>query len=384
MNSIYTSSYAGFSSVVGQQNAAELIISSAKSGRMPHAIMVCGPSGSGKLPFALALARYVCCSNPSEHDSCGQCLSCRMADKLEHPDIHFVFPVIRKKDGSSVVSDDWLPEWRQRLKVSPYFSLADWSTDMGDPNKQPIIYTAESNEIQRKLSLKPAMDGYKVAIIWLPEKMNEECANKLLKLVEEPPAKTLFILVSEEPEYVLPTLAGRTQRINLSPIEQRMLANYLKSRFGLTDSDAEEIARRSEGSILKAIQNISLSEEERACFDSFTTLMRQAWRRDIRALKDWSENMASRGRERQKIFLRYAARMNRENFMANFRIPDLNYMTEDEATFAVKFSPFINERNVIGIEELIEEAIVHIEQNVNAKMVFFDLAVRMIVLIKNG
>lgn len=384
MNSIYTSSYAGFSSVVGQQNAAELIISSAKSGRMPHAIMVCGPSGSGKLPFALALARYVCCSNPSEHDSCGQCLSCRMADKLEHPDIHFVFPVIRKKDGSSVVSDDWLPEWRQRLKVSPYFSLADWSTDMGDPNKQPIIYTAESNEIQRKLSLKPAMDGYKVAIIWLPEKMNEECANKLLKLVEEPPAKTLFILVSEEPEYVLPTLAGRTQRINLSPIEQRMLANYLKSRFGLTDSDAEEIARRSEGSILKAIQNISLSEEERACFDSFTTLMRQAWRRDIRALKDWSENMASRGRERQKIFLRYAARMNRENFMANFRIPDLNYMTGDEATFAVKFSPFINERNVIGIEELIEEAIVHIEQNVNAKMVFFDLAVRMIVLIKNG
>lgn len=132
----------------------------------------------------MALARYVCCTNPSETDSCGECMSCRMAEKLEHPDIHFVFPVIRKKEGSSVVSDDWLPEWRQRLKRSPYFSLADWCGDMGDPNKQPLIYTSESNEIQRKLSLKSAMGGYKVAIIWLPEKMNAECANKLLKLVK--------------------------------------------------------------------------------------------------------------------------------------------------------------------------------------------------------
>lgn len=383
MSSAYTNSSLGFDSVIGQQKAADIVISAVKAGRLPHAIMVCGPSGSGKLPFAMALARYVCCNNPSDHDSCGQCVSCRMANKLEHPDIHFVFPVIRKKDGSAVVSDDWLAEWRNRIRVSPYFSQADWSNDMGDPNKQPLIYTAESNEIQRKLYLKPAMDGYKVAIIWLPEKMNEECANKLLKLVEEPPSKTLFILVSEEPEYILPTLAGRTQRINLLPIEQETLSIYLSSRFGLTNADAQEIARRSEGSVLKAIQNISLSEEEKICFESFTTLMRQAWRRDIRSLKEWSDNIASRGRERQKIFLRYAARMNREYFMANFKIPDLNYMTADEAAFAIKFAPFINENNVKGIEDLIEEAIIHIEQNVNAKMIFFDLAVRMIVLIKN-
>lgn len=382
MNSLYTKT-GSFSSVIGQQNAAEMIIQSIHAGRLPHAIMVCGPSGCGKLPFAMALAKYVCCTNPNENDSCGECMSCRMADKLEHPDIHFVFPVIRKKDGSPIVSDDWLPEWRQRIKCSPYFSLADWCGDMGDPNKQPLIYTSESNDIQRKLSLKPAMGGYKVAIIWLPEKMNDECANKLLKLVEEPPEKTLFIMVSEEPEYVLPTLAGRTQRINLVPIEQDILAKYLEARFGLTDTDAQDIARLSEGSVLKAMQNISLSEEEKACFDSFTTLMRQAWRRDIRSLKEWSEQMAARGREKHKIFLRYAARMNRENFMANFRMPDLNYMNREEAAFAVKFAPFINERNVNGIEELIEEAIVHIEQNVNPKMVFFDLAVRMIVLIKN-
>lgn len=383
MNSIHTGKNGGFASVIGQQEAVSMILQTMHARRLPHAIMVCGPSGCGKLPFAMALARYVCCTNPSDNDSCGECMSCRMADKLEHPDIHFVFPVIRKKDGSSVISDDWLPEWRQRLKRSPYFSLADWCGDMGDPNKQPLIYTSESNEIQRKLSLKSSMGGYKVAIIWLPEKMNAECANKLLKLVEEPPEKTLFIMVSEEPEYVLPTLAGRTQRINLVPIEQNILAKYLSDKFGLTETDAQDIARLSEGSVLQAMQNISLGDEEKACFDSFTTLMRQAWRRDIRSLKEWSEQMAARGRERHKIFLRYASRMTRENFMANFRMPDLNYMNREEAAFAVRFAPFINERNVCGIEELIEEAIKHIEQNVNPKMVFFDLAVRMIVLIKN-
>lgn len=383
MNSAYNNKPKGFNAVTGQEEAVSMTLQAIHAGRLPHAIMVCGPSGCGKLAFAMALAEYVCCTNPGEKDSCGECQSCRMADKSEHPDIHYVFPVVRKKEGSPVVSDDWITEWRQRLKRSPYFSLTDWSADMGDPNKQPLIYTSESNEIQRKLSLKSAMGGYKVAIIWLPEKMNAECANKLLKLVEEPPEKTLFIMVSEEPENVLPTLVGRTQRINLVPIEQSILAEYLTSRLGLTENDANDIARLSEGSILQAMQNISLSEEEKACFDSFTALMRQAWRKDIKSLKSWSEQMASRGRERHKTFLRYAARMNRESFMANFKRTDLNYMNREESAFAVKFAPFINERNVNGIEELIEEAIVHIEQNVNPKMVFFDLAVRMIVLIKN-
>ena len=384
MNSMYTDiSQAGFASVIGQEALARHVITIMNSGRLPHALLICGPTGSGKLPFAMALARYVCCTNPSSEESCGQCASCRMADRLEHPDIHFTFPVIRRKDGKETVSDDWLPEWRQRIARSPYFSLDDWSSDMGDPNKQPIIYKAESMEIQRKLALKASQGGYKVSIIWLPEKMNAECGNKLLKLVEEPPARTLFIFVSEEPENILPTLAGRMQRINLQPIAEDTLANYFVGRMGLTPADASDIARRSEGSLLKALQNISLSEEEKSCFDSFTTLMRQAWRRDIRSLKDWSEQMAGRGRERQKHFLVYAARMIRESFMANFHYPELNYMNREETQFAVRFAPFINEKNVSGIDELLEEAQSHIIQNVNPKMVFFDLAVRMIVLIKN-
>lgn len=373
----------GFASVIGQDDIVRHVVSIIQSGRLPHALLICGPSGSGKLSFALALARYICCKNPSETDACGRCPSCIMADHLEHPDIHFTFPVIKKSTGKDTVSDDWLPEWRKRLEQSPYFSLDDWSVKMGDPNKQPIIYKGESLDIQRKLSLKSSQGGYKVSIIWLPEKMNAECGNKLLKLVEEPPQKTLFIFVSEEPENILPTLAGRMQRLNLHPIEEDVLSKYLNQQMGLSAEDAADIARRSEGSLLQALQNISLNEEEKACFDSFTTLMREAWKRDIRSLKDWSDHMASRGRERQKHFLTYASRMIRESFMANFHQPELNYMSRQETQFTVRFAPFINERNIMGINELLEEAQLHIIQNVNAKMVFFDLAVRMIVLIKN-
>ena len=373
----------GFASVIGQEDIARHVVSIIQSGRLPHALLICGPLGSGKLAFALALARYVCCKNPSGTEACGRCSSCIMANHLEHPDIHFTFPVIKKATGKDTVSDDWLPEWRRRLEKSPYFSLDDWSADMGDPNKQPIIYKGESLEIQRKLSLKSSQGGYKVSIIWLPEKMNAECGNKLLKLVEEPPEKTLFIFVSEEPEYILPTLAGRMQRLNLHPIAEEVLSRYFNQRMGLSVEDAADVARRSEGSLLKAIQNISLSEEEKLCFESFVTLMREAWKRDIRSLKDWSDQMAGRGRERQKHFLTYASRMIRESFMANFHQPELNYMNRQESQFTVRFAPFINERNIMGIDELLEEAQLHIIQNVNAKMVFFDLAVRMIVLIKN-
>ena len=373
----------GFASVVGQEALAQHVISIMNGGRLPHALLICGPSGSGKLAFALALARYVCCVHPTPTDGCGQCASCRMADLLEHPDIHYTFPVIKKKDGKETVSDDWLPEWRKRVAQSPYFSLNDWSGDMGDPNKQPIIYKSESLEIQRKLSLKSSQGGYKVSIVWLPEKMNAECGNKLLKLVEEPPEKTLFLFVSEEPEYILPTLAGRMQRINLQPIAEDILARYFQVRMGLSEADATDVAHRAEGSLLKALQNISLSEEDKACFESFISLMRLAYKRDIRSLKDWSEQIAGRGRERQKHFLTYAGRMIRESFMANFHQPELNYMNREEMMFTSRFAPFVNERNIMGISELLEEAQSHIIQNVNAKMVFFDLAVRMIVYIKN-
>lgn len=305
----------------------------------------------------------------------------RKGKKLIHPDIHFAFPIVKKKANKEWVCNDFINEWRETIQKDPYMDLHRWMEAIGVENQQPQIYVKESDEIQRKLSLKASQGRYKVMIIWLPEKMNVECANKLLKLLEEPPAFTLFLLVSEEPASLLPTLVSRTQRIHLEPIEEHLLSDWLRQKYMLSKEDADEIAHRSEGSLLKAVENIHLSEEQRVCFESFVNLMRQAYRRDIRSLKMWSEQLASMGRERQKNFLSYSQHMIRENFVYNFHRPEMNYMSANERQFAVRFSPFINEKNVMGIMDLLDEAQLHIEQNVNAKMVFFDVALRMIVLL---
>ena len=182
-----------FKDVIGQEDVKQLLIHSAKNGKMPHAVLLTGPAGSGKLPVALAVARYLLCHHPAENDACGQCNSCKMMDHLAHPDMHFAFPVVRKKAGRDVVCDEFLPQWREMLGRNPYADLQEWMRVIDAGNQQPQIYVRESDEIQRKLSLKASQGGYKVMLIWLPEKMNVECANKLLKLLEEPPLKLSLI-----------------------------------------------------------------------------------------------------------------------------------------------------------------------------------------------
>lgn len=371
-----------FRDVVGQEEVKQLLMSSVRGGKMPHALLLTGAEGSGKLPLALALARYLLCQNRSADDACGTCPSCRMMDRLAHPDLHFVFPIVRKKAGKDSVCDDYLPQWREMLERSAYVGLPQWMEKMDAGNQQPQIYVRESDEIQRKLSLKSSQGGYKVMVIWLPEKMNVECANKLLKLLEEPPAKTVFLLVSEQPDMLLATIVSRTQRISLHPLADEEIGRFLRERCGLMEEDARDIARRSSGSLLKALENIQLSEENQLCFELFVNLMRTAYRRDIRALKAWSEQVAGMGRERQKNLLEYCQRMVRESFVTNFHRPEMVYMNPGEEQFAVRFSPFINERNIFQIMALLEEAQVHVEQNVNPKMVFFDMALRMIVEMK--
>ena len=371
-----------FSDVVGQQETKQLLLGSVRSGRMPHALLFTGPSGSGKLPLALALARYLLCHHPEPEDACGKCPSCKMVDKLAHPDLHFVFPVIKRKSGKDSVCDDFLPLWREMLERDSYISLQQWKDKIDAGNQQPQIYVRESDEIQRKLSLKSTLGGYKVMLIWLPEKMNVECANKLLKLLEEPPQKTVFLLVSEQPELLPATIVSRTQRVNLHPLPDAGVASFLKERCGLAEEDARDIARRSAGSLLRAVENIRLGEENRLCFELFVSLMRLAYGRDIRGLKAWSEQAAGMGRERQKNLLEYCQRMVRESFVTNFHRAEMVYMNPDEERFAARFSPFINGRNVFSVMELLEEAQEHIERNVNAKMVFFDMALRMIMEMK--
>jgi DNA polymerase-3 subunit delta' len=369
-----------FKDIIGQEEAKEQLIREAKEGKIAHARLFCGNEGVGKLPLAIAYAQYLSCEHPTDNDSCGVCPNCVKYNKLIHPDLHFVFPVIKKKNKDTI-SDDYLQEWREILNSSPYFNLNMWLKEMGAENQQAQIYVKESDEIIRKLNLKSSQGGYKVMIIWLPEKMNVECSNKLLKLLEEPPTQTIFILISEEPDMLLPTIQSRVQRFNIHAIDKEKIAETLCLNYGLEPNDAKNIAHRCQGNFLKALETIHLNEDNQFYFEEFVSLMRLAYQRKIREIKQWSDNIAAIGRERQKNFLAYIQRMLRESFIYNFHTPDISYLSGEEQKFSSRFSPFINEGNVISIMEELSIAEQHIGQNVNAKMVFFDLALKMIVLL---
>lgn len=371
-----------FRDVIGQEAAKQRLLQEAGEGRIPHAQLFCGPEGAGKLPLALAYAKYLCCTNPGPEGACGTCPSCVKWNKLVHPDVHFMFPIVKSAKGKKEVCDDYLADWRHLLMKNPYFALPHWLSAMGAENGQALIYARESDEITRKLSLKSVEGGYKITIIWLPEKMHEACANKLLKLLEEPPEKTLFLLVSEMPEQLLSTILSRTQRFSVPRIAEADIALALRDKYAVQSADADAIAHMANGSFVKALETISLNEENQLFFDLFVSLMRLAWQRKIRELKQWSEQVAGLGRERQKNFLDYCQRMIRENFIYNLHQPEMNYLTRPEENFAIRFAPFVNERNVVGIMEELSEAQLHIVQNVNPRMVFFDFALKMIMLLK--
>lgn len=293
-----------------------------------------------------------------------------------------MFPIVKNAKKKKEVCDDYLNEWRHLLLTTPYFGLNHWLDEMDAENGQAIIYAKESDEILRKLSLKSSEGGYKITLIWLPEKLHEACANKLLKLLEEPPGKTVFLLISEAPDMVLPTIVSRTQRFILPKIPDADMAAALEQKYGVTPADSPAIAHLANGNFVKALETIHLNEENEQFFQLFVSLMRLAYQRKIRELKQWSEELTAIGREKQKNFLAYCQRMTRENFIYNLHCPQMNYLTREEQNFATRFAPFINERNVTGIMNELSEAQMHIEQNVNARMVFFDFALKIIVLLK--
>ena len=373
-----------FSDIIGLEGIKEQMRRFVDENRLAHALLVTGQPGNGKLPLVVALAHYLLCKNRSNGEPCGSCPTCVKVNKLVHSDLHFVFPVKKKKGSDSApVSDDYITEWRELLSKNPYFSYDDWLTKLDVENQQPMIYERESAEILHKLSMQSREGGWKVVIIWLPEKMKEACSNKLLKIIEEPPQKTLFLLVSEEPDKIIATILSRTQRIDVPRIAMGDVENALVARYGLSLNDAKVVAQQSAGNWEKAEELLSVSEEKALYLDLFMQLMRVAYARNIRDMKAWSEQVAALGRERQKRLLDYCQRMIRENFIMNFREEEMIYMSQAERNFSVRFSPFVNERNIFGIMEELSEAQRHIEQNVNAKMVFFDMSLRMTVWIKN-
>lgn len=381
-----------FSEIIGQHEIKNRFVRTVTEQRIPHAQLLLGPEGVGKLGLAIAYAQYICCENRTVTDSCGVCPSCVKYEKLAHPDLHFVFPII-KPASSTVVCDDFIAPFRKMVIRSPYFGLNDWYAEISGDAKQGLIYSNESEEIMRKLNLKTYESEYKVMIIWLPEKMHPTCANKLLKILEEPPEKTVFLLVSNEPDQIISTILSRTQHVRVPRLSNSEIAGMLmrQDNYEISEAEAADIARIANGSYLKALEILNEEDENKLNFDRFVTVMRLAWnvgnKKDhaaLKTLRKWADDMspASVGRERQKNFLSFAQRMTRENFIRNMQQPELNYLTAVESEFSRRFSPFINERNVEDLMAEFALAERHIEQNVNAKMVFFDLALKIIMLLK--
>ena len=371
----------GFKDVIGQEALKEKLRREVDEGHIPHAQLFCGPSGVGKLALALAYARYLCCTNRKDGEACGHCQSCKQWEQLMHPDVHFMFPIVSSEKKKKSICADYLTEWRELLINSPYFSYSQWLEAIDAENSQALIYAKESDEITKTLNLKPIQGDFKITIIWLPEKMNEPCANKMLKLLEEPPERTIFLLCSEEPERMLPTILSRAQRINLPRLTEIEISEALQNKYGIEPRDSETLAHLANGSFVKALDQIHLNEDNDKYLELFISLMRLAYARRIREMKAWSEEVASLGREKQKELLTYCQRMIRESFMANFHQKQMSYMNLEEQNFTSRFAPFVNEGNAMGIMHELSEAQIHIEQNVNPRMVFFDLSLKMIVLL---
>ncbi|HQJ13711.1 MAG TPA: DNA polymerase III subunit delta' [Bacteroidales bacterium] len=367
-----------FSQIPGQQAVIDRLRSSVAENRVSHALLFYGPEGSGKFALALAFARYISCEKRTAEDACGVCPSCIKYDKLIHPDLHFVFPVIKKKQNMEYVSDNYIAQWREMVLRSPWFSLSTWTEAMEVANEQAVIYVAEAAEIIRKLSLKAFESDFKIMIIWLPEKMNAETANKLLKMIEEPPARTLFILVSEEDDRLLPTITSRCQHIRIPSIPADELSAYLVKTMGMDHVRASETAAIANGNMVRAMELAREDDNTTVHLDRFIKLMRTAWTRDIHSLVNWSEETAALGRERQKSFLSYSLRMMRENFILNYNGNEngLVYLTRAEDDFSEKFHPFINEKNIAAFNHEFNLAYAHVESNGNAKMIFLDLALK--------
>lgn len=374
--------------IIGQDAIKREMCRMVGQGRIPHALLLSGSSGVGKLPLALAFAQYVACKHRTESDACGVCPTCLQYGKLQHPDLHFAFPIV-KVDKGAEVCDDYIGDFRQMVLANPYCDADDWTQAMGAEKKQSLIYEKESSEIQRKLSLKAFGDGYKVMIVWQPEKMNVACANKLLKLLEEPPEMTLFLFVSEHPEQLLPTIISRLRPLPVPRLSDEEIVSALR-RNGISDTQAHDTARLAGGSYREALRLLDAEDRDKQLFAEFQELMRNAWlvgvKKNYEALQklnEWSLTMAKdSSRERQCAFLQFAQRLIRENFIYNYGEPVLNYETTDEQQFSVKFAPFINERNVEELMNQFATAEAQIMQNANARMVLFDLCLQCIVLIK--
>jgi len=373
-----------FSDIVGQLPLKNRLVQTVKENRVSHAWLFFGQEGSGTLPLVVAFARYILCTSRRDNDACGTCPSCNKVNKYIHPDLHFTYPVnkTRSMDKETVVCDDFIAEWRSFLLKKPYGRLTQWYDAIDMENKQGIINTEESRRLSAKLNLKSFESEYKIVIIWQPEKMNDQAGSKLLKLLEEPPPMTIFMLAGENPDQLLSTIKSRCVQVKVPRINDSDLNDLLLSKHGVTADKAAEIVRLASGNYLKALELLSDEADLQYHFTRFRDLMRLCYSKNVPELIRISEELSLLTRENQKSFLEYGLRTIRESLALHFNTPAIVYISKDERDFMPNFAPFINGKNVMRIRDEFTNAITDIERNGNGRIVFLDMALKLSALIK--
>ena len=373
-----------FKNVIGQSAIKQRLIQSVRENHVSHAQLFLGPAGCGKLPLALAYAQYILCPNRTETDSCGVCPTCQKMQKLVHPDLHFVVPTATtKKIKSNPESDLFMEEWREYvIHNQGYVDTSSWYSFLDVENKQGYMSVRDAASLLRKLSMKSYEGEYKIAIIWMAEKMRVDTANKLLKLLEEPPEKTVFLLIAEDAEELLATIKSRTALVKIPALDTASIEMALQQRFGCDPQQAHDAAMISEGNWLVASQSFKDFEDHKFFFTTFQQWMRLCFKAAYSELIDFSNNAKSLGREKQKELLEYGLRIIRNSLLFNNNLAEIVMLPDDEKTFNSKFAPFVNPANLAQIAELFEEAMRQIERNGYAPLIFTDVSFKMVGLLK--
>lgn len=369
-----------FSEVIGHEKLKTRLIQGVLDSRISHAQLFLGQEGSGNLALALAYCQYISCQHRTETDSCGTCPPCKKHAKLQFADLHFSFPIFNKKKEGSV-ADEFLEQWRGAVSKSAYLDAAHWRDQMDAENKQLIIPVKEASNIVKKLSLKSYEGGYKYMIIWLPEYMKPQAANKLLKIIEEPPEKTIFLLVANHQDNLLSTILSRTQLLKVPRLADSEVRSALIAKAGVTSNDQlDTLVQLADGNYFRAWQQMQSSEIE--FMETFVQWMRYCYSRDMAELLKWANAMHGIGREDIKQFFDYSLHMVRQCIVRNYAGAQLTRLTGAEEEFADKFAPFINDRNINELVEELETAHRDISRNGYAKLVLFDLSIRISKLLK--
>ena len=364
-----------FNQVIGQEDLKNRLRNFIRDGRIPHATLLHGAPGSGTLALAIAFAQYASCPNRTEEDACGTCSTCQKFSSYQFADLYFSFPFFNISGKEITISDDWFTDWRSQLLETAYFDLDTWRARLTAENKQLQVSVHEALNIIKKLSLKSYEGGYKFMVIWMPEFMRTDTANKLLKIVEEPPDNTLFIFVSQSLENILPTMLSRVQVLRVPALKEQTIAEALVAR-GMDAKHASDISHFAAGDWNHAVR-LSENHDPTALFATeFQSWMRLCFKRDVGALVKWSERMHSLEREGQKHFLRYALEQVRQNMLLNCVGEELTRLNDMEMDFSMKFARFINDSNVLELNEELTRAHEDISRNAFSKMVFLDLSMK--------